>query len=152
MTNEQRIREQELKDREEVIRLFNTIFKDLKYTQLPITGVTDLTVTATTTGHCTGTYNIEIKERNVPIGRFNDCYLEVMKHDSLKSTYTDHRPIYIALYSTNRTACIWSINDLDFNKITKTKRWMAKSTYCNKEKVLKDVYLLPLNEAKQYKY
>lgn len=151
MTEKQRIKEQELKDRQEVIRLFNSIFKDLKYTQLPITGVTDLTVTASTTSKI-GTYNVEIKERDIPINRFNDCFLEVMKYDALTSTYTDHRPIYVALYPTNRIACLWSINDLDFNKITKTKRWMAKSTYCNKEKVLKDVYLLPLELAKQYKY
>lgn len=151
MTNEQRIREQELKDRQEVIKLFNGLFKDLKYTQLPISGATDITVTASTTSKV-GTYNIEIKERDIPINRFNDCFLEVMKYDSLKSTFTDHKPLYIALYSTNRTACIWSINDLDFNKITKTKRWMNKSTYCNKEKVLKEVYLLPLSEAKKYKY
>lgn len=151
MTNEQRIKEQELKDRQEVIRLFNGLFKDVQYTALPITGVTDLTVTASTTNKV-GTYNIEIKERDISINRFNDCFLEVMKYDSLKDTYTDHRPLYIALYPNDRTACIWSINDLDFNKITKTKRWMNKSTYCNKEKVLKDVYLLPLELAKQYKY
>ena len=151
MTNEQRIREQELKDRQEVIRLFNGLFKDVQYTALPITGVTDLTVTASTTTKV-GLYNVEIKERDISINRFNDCFLEVMKYDSLKDTYTDHRPLYVALYSNDRTACIWSINDLDFNKITKTKRWMAKSTYCNKEKVLKDVYLLPLELAKQYKY
>lgn len=151
MTDKQRIREQELKDREEVIRLFSTIFKDIQYTALPITGVTDLTVTATTTSKI-GMYNVEIKERDIPINRFNDCFLEVMKYDSLKSTFTDHKPIYIALYPMNRTACIWSVNDLDFNKITKTKRWMAKSTYCNKEKILKEVYLLPIEQAKQYKY
>lgn len=151
MTNKQRIREQELKDREEVIRLFNTIFKDLKYTQLPISGATDITVTASTTTKV-GLYNVEIKERDIPINRFNDCFLEVMKYDSLKSTFTDHKPLYVVLYPTNRTACVWSINDLDFNKITKTKRWMNKSTYCNKEKVLKDVYLLPLSAAKKYKY
>lgn len=151
MTNEQRIREQELKDRQEVIRLFNGLFKDLKYTQLPISATTDITVTASTTNKV-GFYNVEIKERDIPINKFNDCFLEVMKYDSLKDTYTDHRPLYVALYSNDRTACIWSINDLDFNKITKTKRWMAKSTYCNKEKVLKDVYLLPLELAKQYKY
>lgn len=151
MTDEQRIKEQELKDRQEVIRLFNTIFKDVQYTQLPISGATDITVTASTTSKI-GLYNVEIKERDIPINRFNDCFLEVMKYDSLKDTYTDHKPLYIALYSDNRIACIWSINDLDFNKITKTKRWMAKSTYCNKEKVLKEVYLLPLELAKQYKY
>lgn len=151
MTDEQRIKQQELKDRQEVIRLFNTIFKDVRYTQLPISGATDITVTASTTNKV-GTYNIEIKERDISINRFNDCFLEVMKYDSLKDTYTDHKPLYIALYSDNRIACIWSINDLDFNKITKTKRWMNKSTYCNKEKVLKDVYLLPLELAKQYKY
>ena len=146
MTNEQKIREQELKDRQEVIRLFNTIFKDVQYTALPITGVT-----ASTTSKI-GLYNVEIKERDISINRFNDCFLEVMKHDSLKSTYTDHKPLYIALYPDNRIACVWSINDLDFNKIIKTKRWMNKSTYCNKEKVLKDVYLLPIELAKQYKY
>ena len=151
MTNEQRIEEQELKDREEVIRLFSTIFEDIQYTQLPITATTDITVTASTTSKI-GQYNIEIKERDIPINRFDDCFLEVMKYDSLKSTFTDHKPLYIALYSMNRTACIWSVNDLDFSKITKTKRWMNKSTYCNKEKILKDVYLLPLSEAKQYKY
>jgi len=151
MTNEQRIEEQELKDREEVIRLFNGLFKDLKYTALPINASTDITVTASTTNKV-GFYNIEIKERDIPINRFNDCFLEVMKYDSLKDTYTDHKPLYIALYSTNRTACVWSINDLDFNKIIKTKRWMAKSTYCSDEKVLKEVYLLPLELAKQYKY
>lgn len=151
MTEKQRIKEQELKDREEVIRLFNTIFKDVRYTQLPISGATDITVTASTTSKI-GLYNVEIKERDIPINRFNDCFLEVMKYDSLKDTYTDHKPLYVALYPMNRTACIWSINDLNFNKITKTKRWMAKSTYCNKEKVLKDVYLLPLELAKQYKY
>ena len=152
MTNKQRIEQQELKDREEVIKLFNTIFKDVRYTQLPISSSTDITVTATTAGHCTGIYNIEIKERDISINRFDDCFLEVMKHDALTSTYTDHRPIYVALYPSSRTACVWSINGLDFNKITKTKRWMNKSTYCNKEKVLKEVYLLPLSEAKQYKY
>ncbi len=151
MTDKQRIKEQELKDRQEVIRLFNDLFKDVQYTQLPISASTDITVTATTTSKI-GTYNIEIKERDIPINRFNDCFLEVMKHDALTSTYTDHKPLYVVLYPTNRTACVWSINDLDFNKITKTKRWMAKSTYCNKEKVLKDVYLLPLELAKKYKY
>ena len=151
MTDEQRIKEQELKDRQEVIRLFNGLFKDLKYTALPISATTDITVTASTTNKV-GLYNVEIKERDIPIDKFNDCFLEVMKYDSLKSTFTDHKPLYIALYSTNRTACIWSINDLDFNNITKTKRWMNKSTYCNKEKILKDVYLMPLSEAKQYKY
>lgn len=151
MTNEQRIEEQELKDREEVIRLFNTIFKDVRYTALPITGATDITVTASTTNKV-GFYNIEIKERDIPINRFDDCFLEVMKYDSLKDTFTDHKPLYIALYSKNRTACIWSINDLNFSNITKTKRWMNKSTFCSDKKVLKDVYLLPLEQAKQYKY
>ncbi len=151
MTNEQRIEEQEKKDREEVIRLFTTIFKDLKYTELPITATTDITVTASTTTKV-GLYNVEIKERDILINRFKDCFLEIMKYDSLKDTYTDHKPLYIALYPANRIACIWSINDLDFNKITKTKRWMAKSTYCNKEKILKEVYLLPLSAAKKYKY
>lgn len=151
MTDKQRIREQELKDREEVIRLFNGLFKDLKYTQLPISASTDITVTASTTNKV-ATYNIEIKERDIPINRFNDCFLEVMKYDSLKDTYTDHNPLYIALYPNDRIACIWSINDLDFNNITKTKRWMAKSTYCSDEKVLKEVYLLPISAAKQYKY
>ena len=56
MTNEQRIEEQEKKDREEVIRLFTTIFKDLKYTELPITATTDITVTASTTTKV-GLYN-----------------------------------------------------------------------------------------------
>lgn len=152
MTDKQRIKEQELKDRQEVIRLFNDLFKDVQYTQLPISASTDITVTATTTSKI-GTYNIEIKERDIPINRFNDCFLEVMKHDALTSTYTDHKPLYCCFFiQQNRTACVWSINDLDFNKITKTKRWMAKSTYCNKEKVLKDVYLLPLELAKKYKY
>ena len=151
MTDKQRIKQQELKDREEVIRLFNGLFKDVRYKQLPISATTDITVTASTTNKV-GFYNIEIKERDIPINRFNNCFLEVMKYDSLKDTYTDHKPLYIALYPTNRTACVWSINDLDFSKITKTKRWMNKSTYCNKEKVLKDVYLLPLSEAKKYKY
>lgn len=151
MTNKQRIKQQELKDREEVIRLFSTIFKDLKYTQLPISASTDITVTATTTSKI-GMYNVEIKERDIPINRFDDCFLEVMKHDALTSTYTDHNPLYIALYPKDRTACVWSINYLDFSNITKTKRWMAKSTYCNKEKVLKEVYLLPIEQAKQYKY
>lgn len=151
MTDKQRIKEQELKDRQEVIRLFNGLFKDVRYTQLPISATTDITVTASTTSKI-GTYNIEIKERDIPINRFDDCFLEVMKYDSLKETYTDHRPLYIALYPMNRTACIWSVNDLDFNNITKTKRWMAKSTYCSDEKVLKEVYLLPISAAKQYKY
>lgn len=151
MTDEQRIKQQELKDRQEVIRLFSTIFKDVQYTQLPISASTDITVTASTTNKV-GIYNVEIKERDIPINRFNDCFLEVMKYDSLKDTYTDHKPLYIALYPSSRTACIWAINDLDFNNITKTKRWMNKSTYCNKEKVLKDVYLLPLSAAKKYKY
>lgn len=151
MTDKQRIKEQEKKDRQEVIRLFSTIFKDLKYTALPISGATDITVTASTTNKV-GLYNVEIKERDISINRFNDCFLEVMKYDSLKDTYTDHRPLYIALYPNDRIACIWSINDLDFSNITKTKKWMNKSTYCNKEKVLKEVYLLPLELAKQYKY
>ena len=141
MTDKQRIEEQELKDREEVIRLFNGLFKDVRYKQLPISATTDITVTASTTNKV-GFYNIEIKERDIPINRFNNCFLEVMKYDSLKDTYTDHKPLYIALYPTNRTACIWSVNDLDFSKIIKTKRWMNKSTYCNKEKILKEVYLL----------
>lgn len=151
MTNEQRIKQQELKDREEVIRLFNDLFKDVRYTQLPISGATDITVTASTTSKI-GLYNVEIKERDISINKFNDCFLEVMKCDALTSTYTDHRPIYVVLYPSSRTACIWSINDLDFNKIIKTKRWMAKSTYCSDEKVLKEVYLLPIEQAKQYKY
>jgi hypothetical protein len=151
MTDKQRIEEQELKDREEVIRLFNGLFKDVRYKQLPISATTDITVTASTTNKV-GFYNIEIKERDIPINRFNNCFLEVMKYDSLKDTYTDHKPLYIALYPTNRTACIWSVNDLDFSKIIKTKRWMNKSTYCNKEKILKEVYLLPISAAKQYKY
>lgn len=151
MTNEQKIEKQELKDREEVIKLFNTIFQDVQYTSLATNAKTDLTVTATTE-HCTGLYNIEIKERNVPIDKFDDCYLEVMKYDSLKSTYTDHRPLYIALYPSSRTACVWSFKFIDMSEIKKEKRWMNKSTYCNTEKVLKDVYLLPLDIAKQYKY
>lgn len=151
MTEKQRIREQEVKDRQEVIRLFNDLFKDVRYTALPISATTDITVTASTTSKI-GLYNVEIKERDIPINRFDDCFLEVMKCDALTSTYTDHRPIYVVLYPSSRTACIWSINDLDFSNITKTKRWMAKSTYCNKEKVLKDVYLLPLSAAKKYKY
>lgn len=151
MTNEQRIKQQELKDREEVIRLFNGLFKDVRYTQLPISATTDITVTASTTSKIS-MYNVEIKERDISIDKFNDCFLEVMKYDALTSTYTNHKPIYIALYPDSRTACVWSINDLDFNKITKTKRWMNKSTYCSDEKVLKEVYLLPLSEAKQYKY
>ncbi len=152
MTDEERIRGQEKKDREEVIKLFNTIFKDVQYTSLPISATTDITVTATTTGHCTGLYNVEIKERNVPIDRFNDCFLEVMKHDSLKSTYTDHRPLYIALYPSDRTACVWSFKFINMADIKQEKRWMNKSTYCSDEKVLKDVYIMPLSIAKQYKY
>lgn len=152
MTNEQRIEMQEKKDREEVIKLFNAIFQDVQYTSLATNAKTDLTVTAVTTGHCVGQYNIEIKERNVPIDRFNDCYLEVMKYDSLKSTYTDHKPLYIVLYPFEHKACVWSINKLNFNEIIRTKRWMNKSTFCDTEKVLKDVYLLPLEQAKQYKY
>lgn len=151
MTDKQRIKEQELKDREEVIKLFNSIFQDVQYTALPISGATDITVTASTTSKI-GLYNVEIKERDISIDKFNDCFLEVMKYDALTSTYTNHKPLYIALYPDSRTACIWSINDLDFNKITKTKRWMNKSTYCNKEKVLKEVYLLPIEQAKKYKY
>lgn len=151
MTDKQRIEQQELKDREEVIRLFNGLFKDVRYTQLPISGATDITVTASTTSKI-GMYNVEIKERDISINRFNDCFLEVMKYDSLKSTFTDHKPLYVALYPDSRIACIWSINDLDFSNIIRTKRWMNKSTYCNKEKVLKDVYLLPISVAKQYKY
>lgn len=152
MTNEQRIEKQELKDRQEVIKLFNTIFQDVQYTSLATNAKTDLTITATTTGHCVGQYNIEIKERNVPIDRFNDCYLEVMKYDSLKSTYTDHKPLYIALYPNDRAACVWSFKSIDMTDIKKEKRWMNKSTYCSNEKILKDVYLLPLHIAKQYKY
>ena len=76
MTSKEQIEKQEQKDREEVIKLFNTIFKDVKYTSLPISATTDITVTATTTGNCTGIYNVEIKERNVPIDRFNDFILQ----------------------------------------------------------------------------
>lgn len=152
MTSQEQIEKKEKKDRQEVVKLFNTIFKDVQYTFLDTTAKTDLTITATTTEHCTGLYNIEIKERNVSINRFNDCYLEVMKYDSLKSTFTDHKPLYIVLYPFERKACVWSINDLDFSNITKTKRWMKKSTYRSNEKVLKDVYVMPLSMAKQYKY
>ena len=152
MTSKEQIEKQEQKDREEVIKLFNTIFQDVQYTELPISATTDITVTAVTTGHCVGQYNIEIKERNVSFNKYQDCYFEVMKHDSLKSTYTDHRPLYIALYPSDRTACVWSFKFINMADIKKEKRWMNKSTYCSDEKVLKDVYIMPLDIAKQYKY
>lgn len=152
MTCQEQIEKKEKKDREEVIKLFNTIFQDVQYTFLATNAKTDLTVTATTTEHCTGLYNIEIKERNVPINKFDDCYLEVMKYDSLKSTFTDHKPLYIVLYPFERKACVWNINKLNFNEIIRTKRWMKKSTYRSDEKVLKDVYIMPLSMAKQYEY
>lgn len=66
MTNEQRIKQQELKDREEVIRLFDGLFKDLKYTQLPISATTDITVTASTTSKI-GLYNVEINSMIVSL-------------------------------------------------------------------------------------
>ena len=153
--NQKKIDYQEIVDRKMVIELFNQLFNDVKYTALPISAHTDLTITATTNNNIYQ-FHAEVKNRNILIDTFNNCYLEKTKYEHLKNDCKSHLPIYVAICPASNVICIWNLSKIDISTIPVKTIEMNEVTYINDEeeinKIQKDVYLLPIELSAKYQY
>lgn len=150
--NQKQIDFQEMIDRKMIVDFLNTLFTDIEYTMLPISANTDLTATATTNNNI-HKLHIEVKNRNVMINAFNDCFLEVSKYNHLKEDCKNHISIYIAIYPADRVICVWNLDKINMDKIPIRQIEMNEVTYNDEiRKVLKDVYLLPIELSTKYNY
>nr|WP_320038869.1 hypothetical protein [uncultured Bacteroides sp.] len=146
--SQQEIELQEKKDRSITIELFNNLFTSINTDIRDITAHTDLFLTGYTLSH-NKAYNVEIKEREMYSNTFPDCYLELKKYQHLLEDNYTHSMVYLCIYKD--AILIWNLSNIDMKDVTLTKRWMKKSTFNGEEMELKDVYLLPINKAKQFK-
>lgn len=153
--NQNKIDFQEMIDRKMIVDFLNTLFTDIEYTMLPISANTDLTATATTNNNI-HKLHIEVKNRNVMVNAFNDCFLEVSKYKHLKEDCKNHISIYIAIYPADRVICVWNLDKINMDKIPIRQIEMNEVTYRDDEeeinKVQKDVYLLPIRLSTKYNY
>lgn len=153
--NQKKIDYQEIVDRNFTVSFFNQLFDNVEYTMFPISANTDLTITATTKSN-KYQYHIEVKNRNVMIDDFNNCFLEVEKYNHLKDDCKNHIPIYVAIYAADNTVCVWNLSKIDMNKIPVKTIEMNEVTYRDNEeeinKVEKDVFLLPIRLSAKYNY
>lgn len=150
--NQKQIDFQEMIDRKMIVDFLNTLFTDIEYTMLPISANTDLTATATTNNNI-HKLHIEVKNRNVMVNAFNDCFLEVSKYNHLKEDCKNHISIYIAIYPADRVICVWNLDKINMDKIPIRQIEMNEVTYNDEiRKVLKDVYLLPIELSTKYNY
>ncbi|MFT0318927.1 hypothetical protein ACMSEZ_05390 [Bacteroides thetaiotaomicron] len=150
--NQKQIDFQEMIDRKMIVDFLNTLFTDIEYTMLPISANTDLTATATTNNNI-HKLHIEVKNRNVMVNAFNDCFLEVSKYNHLKEDCKNHISIYIAIYPADRVICVWNLDKINMDKIPIRQIEMNEVTYNDEiRKVLKDVYLLPIELSTKYQY
>ena len=150
--NQKKIDYQEIVDRKMVIELFNQLFNDVKYTALPISAHTDLTITATTNNNIYQ-FHAEVKNRNILVNTFNNCYLEKTKYEHLKNDCKNHISIYIAIYPADRVICVWNLDKINMDEIPIKQIEMNEVTYNDEiRKVLKDVYLLPIELSTKYQY
>lgn len=153
--NQKKIDYQEIVDRNFTVSFFNQLFDNVEYTMFPISANTDLTITATTNNKIYQ-YHIEVKNRNVMIDDFNNCFLEVEKYKHLKNDYCNHIPIYVVIYAADNIVCVWNLSKIDMNKISVKTIEMNEVTYRDDEeeinKVEKDVYLLPIRLSSKYQY
>lgn len=153
--NQKQIDFQEMIDRKMIVDFLNTLFTDIEYTMLPISANTDLTATATTNNNI-HKLHIEVKNRNVMVNAFNDCFLEVEKYKHLKEDCKNHISIYIAIYPADRVICVWNLSKIDMNKIPTKTIEMNEVTYRDDEeeinKVEKAVFLLPIRLSTKYNY
>lgn len=152
--NQKQIDYQELIDRNFTVSFFNQLFDNVEYTMLPISANTDLTITATTKSN-KYQYHIEVKNRNVMIDDFNNCFLEVEKYNHLLGC-KNHIPIYVVIYAADNTVCVWNLSKIDISTITVKTIEMNEVTYRDDEeeinKVEKDVYLMPIQLSAKYNY
>ncbi len=139
------INNQEDKDRTISTQLFNELFVSINIEERDITAHTDCYLTGYTE-HCTGIYNIEIKERNMYSYTFNNCYLELTKFSHLKEDENTHNMVYLCIYKD--CILVWNLSKMDMSTVKKSKEWMKESTFKSNKKVQKDVYSLPTNKAK----
>jgi hypothetical protein len=153
--NQKQIDFQEMIDRKMIVDFLNTLFTDIEYTMLPISANTDLTATATTNNNI-HKLHIEVKNRNVMVNAFNDCFLEVSKYNHLKEDCKNHISIYIAIYPADRVICVWNLSKIDISTIPIRQIEMNEVTYRDDEeeinKVEKDVFLLPIRLSTKYNY
>lgn len=150
--NQKQIDFQEMIDRKMIVDFLNTLFTDIEYTMRPISANTDLTATATTNNNI-HKLHIEVKNRNVMVNAFNDCFLEVSKYNHLKEDCKNHISIYIAIYPADRVICVWNLDKINMDKIPIKQIEMNEVTYNDEiRKVLKDVYLLPIELSTKYNY
>ena len=153
--NQKQIDFQEMIDRNFTVSFFNQLFNNIEYTMLPISANTDLTATATTNNNI-HKLHIEVKNRNVMVNAFNDCFLEVEKYKHLKDDCKNHIPIYVAMYAADNTVCVWNLSKIDISTIPVKTIEMNEVTYIDDEeeinKVEKDVFLLPIRLSTKYQY
>ena len=153
--NQKQIDYQEIVDRNFTVSFFNQLFNNIEYTMLPISANTDLTITATTNNKIYQ-YHVEVKNRNVMIDDFNNCFLEVEKYKHLKDDCKNHIPIYVAIYAADNTVCVWNLSKIDISTIPIKTIEMNEVTYRDDEeeinKVEKDVFLLPIRLSTKYNY
>lgn len=153
MFNEELIEKQELIDRRIVSGVLSSEFEELNVTSLPITANTDLTITATTFNNTKIMYNVEIKSRNMNLNDYDNCFLEVEKYIHLVNDMQSHVPLYVAIYPEDMIVCVWNLDKIDMQKVERRFQRMQKVTFSNNnKKVIKEVYLLPIELSTKYKY
>ena len=120
----------------------------------------DQLVTGTTNSGKKETYNVELKCREfAPIldKYIKDCFLECDKYEGFKK-FGNNKNIYVAIYPYVKSGgliYIWDIDTFSEEELEKikNKRLMKKRTCDNTtEKVYKDVYELPTDKAKKYRF
>ena len=98
-------------------------------------------------------YTLELKYRNMPANRYNDCFLEKAKYDALlrRATEKKRKAGYIAAYSCG-SYYAWNLTELteqgyDFHW---EDNFMKKTThFTNNEQVMKLSCKLPLTKGKK---
>lgn len=139
-----RINQQEIKDKNKCLELFNSLFASIKY-EVPSDNRADLYVTATTKSNKTGIYAVEIKQRNCNLLDYSDTIIQVDKYDYLKSL-TGYTALYFVIF--NDCVAVYNLDKVSRKNLVKRKQMMNKITIQSSDKDYKLVYGLTPNLAK----
>ena len=139
-----RIEQQETKDKNKCLELFNSLFETIKY-EVPSDNRADLYVTATTKSNKTGIYAVEIKQRNCNLLDFADTIIQVDKYNYLKSL-TGYTALYFVIF--NDCVAVYNLDKVNKKSLVKRMQMMNKITIQSADKDYKLVYGLTPNFAK----
>ena len=139
-----RINQQEQKDKNKCLELFNSLFASVRY-EVPSDNRADLYITATTKSNKTGIYAVEIKQRNCNLLDYSDTIIQVDKYNYLKSL-SGYTALYFVIFDD--CVAVYNLDKVNSKALVKRMQMMNKITIQSQDKECKLVYGLTPNLAK----